>query len=171
VRFEIEPADVPEEIRPAEAPEAFAERLACEKALAVAARGHASRFVLGADTVVVLDGEPLGKPVDPRDAEAMLARLQGRSHRVVTGVALVRGDRVRSLRVESRVHMRPADSEEIRRYVASGEPLDKAGSYAAQGEGRRLIVRIEGSETNVIGLPMDETLRLLAEAGLEWRAP
>ena len=176
VPFLVEPAHVPEELRPGEAPRAFAERLAREKAAAVASRrggGTGTTLVLGADTVVVLDGEALGKPEGPAHAEAMLARLQGRAHRVVTGVALVGAGRagVRSFAVESQVHMRAAGAEEIRRYVATGEPLDKAGSYAAQGEGRRFILRIEGSETNVIGLPMDETLRLLREAGLAWDAP
>ena len=170
VRFEVAAAGIEERARPGEAPEALAERLACEKALAVAQRlGSApSRLVLGADTIVVLEGDVLGKPVDASDAEHLLGRLVGRAHRVLTGVAVVASDRLvpASRVVESRVVMRSASSEEIRRYVESGEPLDKAGAYAAQGEGRRFIARIEGSESNVIGLPLDETLALLRDAGL-----
>jgi len=171
VAFEVQPADVDERARPGEAPRALAERLAREKALAVARRvGPApARLVLGADTIVVVDGEVLGKPVDPEDAERLLGRLVGRGHRVLTAVALVESETLGgwSTIVESRVWMRPADRGEIRRYVATGEPLDKAGAYAAQGAGRRFIARIEGSETNVIGLPLEETLALLREAGLD----
>jgi septum formation protein len=110
----------------------------------------------------------LGKPADAEDAVRLLARLVGRTHSVLTGVAVAEsaGLTVRSRVVQSRVLMRPADEGEIRRYVASGEPLDKAGAYAAQGEGRRFIERIEGSVSNVIGLPIEETLALLREAGL-----
>lgn len=175
VPFVVEPADVPETPHPGEPARALAERLAAEKASAVAARtaDASRRLVLGADTVVVLDGEALGKPDDPHHAERMLARLCGRAHRVVTAVALAVGGGalLRVLSVESMVEMRAASEEEIRRYVATGEPLDKAGAYAAQGEGRRFITRIVGSESNVIGLPMDETLALLRDAGLSWSAP
>ncbi len=127
------------------------------------------RLVLGADTIVVIDGDVLGKPADPEDAVRLLARLVGREHRVLTAVAVVasdRSDRAATCVVTSRVTMRGATEAEIRRYVATGEPLDKAGAYAAQGEGRRFIERIEGSETNVIGLPIDETLELLRECGM-----
>jgi septum formation protein len=170
VAFEVAPADIDERAQPGELPEALALRLAREKALAVARRiGPApARLVLGADTIVVLGADVLGKPVDAADAERLLARLVGRTHRVLTGVAVVASDRLgaTSLVVESRVAMRPATADEIRRYVASGEPLDKAGAYAAQGEGRRFIERIEGSESNVIGLPLEETLALLRAAGV-----
>lgn len=166
VAFEVVPADIDESARPGEAPAAFAERLAREKARAVAARIGPTprRIVLGADTIVVIGGDVLGKPVDPDDAVRLLGRLVGREHVVMTAVALVASDRLDAATtqvVHSRVAMRPASEDEIRRYVATGEPLDKAGAYAAQGEGRRFIDRIEGSETNVIGLPMDETLALL----------
>jgi len=169
VAFEVQPADIDERARPGEAPRALAARLAREKALAVARRvGPApARLVLGADTIVVVDGDVLGKPEDPDDAAYLLGRLVGRAHQVLTAVALVESEALGdwSAVVESRVWMRPADAGEIRRYVATGEPLDKAGAYAAQGEGRRFIERIEGSETNVIGLPLEETLALLREAG------
>jgi septum formation protein len=168
IAFDVAAADIDESRQPGEEPAAFAERLACEKAQTVARRVGAAprRLVLGADTIVVIDGDVLGKPVDPTDAERLLARLVGREHVVLTAVALVASDRPDAAAtrvVASRVAMRPADGEEIRRYVATGEPLDKAGAYAAQGEGRRFIERIDGSETNVIGLPMDETLALLRE--------
>jgi nucleoside triphosphate pyrophosphatase len=169
VRFEVRPSDIPERARPGETPAGTARRLAREKALAVAARVGAAppRLVLGADTLVVVDGEMLGKPDDAAHAEALLGRLVGRTHRVITAVALVRSDTlaVREVCVESRVAMREASAEEIRAYVASGEPLDKAGAYALQGAGRRFVARVEGSESNVIGLPLEETLALLRAEG------
>jgi septum formation protein len=168
--FEVQAADIDERALPGELPRALAERLAREKASAVAARVGTPprRFVLGADTIVVVDGEVLGKPLDAENAVFLLGRLVGRAHEVLTGVALVASDapaHARTRVVSSRVVMRSASEDEIRRYVATGEPLDKAGAYAAQGEGRRFIEAIHGSETNVIGLPMDETLALLRAAG------
>jgi septum formation protein len=169
IRFEVRPADLPEERGPGEAPAAYAARLALAKAHAVAARLPAAppRLVLGADTIVVLDGDVLGKPVDARDAAALLARLVGRSHRVVTAVALLdtASARVREALVTSTVHMRAAARAEIEAYAATDEPLDKAGAYALQGEGRRFVAAVEGSQTNVIGLPLEETLELLRDAG------
>jgi septum formation protein len=171
LRFEVVPADVAEEPRPGEPPRALVERLAAEKAAAVRDRlpARPRRLVLGSDTVVVLGADILGKPRDPEHAVAMLRRLAGRTHTVWTGVAVAETGVgtlcVRS--VESRVTLRAAEDSELRAYVASGEPLDKAGSYALQGEGRRLVSRVEGSESNVIGLPLEETLALLAAAGLE----
>jgi nucleoside triphosphate pyrophosphatase len=171
LRFDVVPADVPEQARPGETPRALVERLAQAKAGAVRERLPAQprRLVLGSDTVVVLDGEILGKPHDAEHALAILTRLSGQTHSVWTGVALLRtGDGARRLcSVESRVTLRPAAEAELRAYVATGEPLDKAGAYALQGEGRRFVSRVEGSESNVIGLPLDETLALLAELGLE----
>jgi septum formation protein len=169
IAFEVMPAEIDERALPDEAPHALAERLAREKALAVAERlGPAPRrLVLGSDTIVVLAGEVLGKPRDPEHAEALLGRLVGRRHDVVTGVAVVDSQRLapRSFTVTSRVTMRAAEADEIRRYVATGEPLDKAGAYALQGEGRRFVAVVEGSESNVIGLPLEETLALLRAAG------
>lgn len=169
VAFEVVPAEIDEAARPGEAPVALAERLAREKALAVAQRlgPRPPRLVLGSDTIVVLEGEVLGKPRDPRDAEWLLGRLVGRTHEVRTGVALAGSAdlAVRSFTVLSRVTMRAASAEEIRRYVATGEPLDKAGAYGLQGEGRRFVAEVRGSESNVIGLPLDETLALLRAAG------
>ena len=169
--FESLPADLPEEARPGETPRALVERLAAEKAAAVAQRlgPGPRRVVLGSDTVVVLGDEILGKPRHAEEAVAMLARLAGRTHVVWTGVAVVESDTGATLRlaVASRVTLRAAPEAELRAYVATGEPLDKAGAYAFQGEGRRFVERVEGSETNVIGLPLEETLALLRRAGVE----
>ncbi len=167
IAFEIAPADIDERAHPDEPPRELAERLAVEKALAVARRvgPRPRRWVLGADTIVVVDGDVLGKPDDEEHAVALLTRLVGRDHTVVTGVAVVDSERLtpRRLSVESRVAMRGAELDEIRAYVAGGEPLDKAGAYAVQGEGRRFVRRVDGSVTNVIGLPVDETLALLRD--------
>jgi septum formation protein len=165
VAFEVLPADIAELAREGEAPSELAERLATEKALAVARRvGPApSRLVLGADTIVVVDDDVLGKPRDTDHALELLERLTGRGHRVVTGIAVVDSAtlRVASRSVESGVTMRRASREELVSYVATGESLDKAGGYAVQGGGRSFVTRIDGSETNVIGLPVAETLALL----------
>ena len=166
--FEIHPANIDESPRPGEAAGDLVLRLALGKARAVA-QGLAAgsgRWVLGSDTVVVLAGETLGKPRDPEDAEAMLGRLLGQTHRVLTGVAVVdaRTGLEYSRAVSSDVIMRQGSEEEIRDYVASGEPMDKAGAYALQGQGRRFVSQVVGSESNVIGLPAEETLALLEEA-------
>lgn len=169
VRFEVRPPDIPEELDAGETPGAFALRLARDKARAVAERlgGDGSRWVLGADTIVVMGDDVLGKPRDEAHAAELLGRLLGRSHRVLTAVAVLEAGtgRVRDALVESQVRMREASAEEVRDYVATGEPLDKAGAYALQGQGRRFVTQVSGSETNVIGLPLEETLALLREAG------
>lgn len=167
VPFSVRVPDVDERPLPGEPPRAHVRRLALEKARAVAREltpGCGARWVLGADTVVVLDGEILGKPRDARHAVRMLRRLSGRTHEVLTGVALVpvAGGRARAGVVLSRVAMRPYGEAAIRRYVAGGEPLDKAGSYAVQGRGRALVARVAGSLTNVVGLPLERLARMLA---------
>ena len=166
--FEIHPANIDESPRPGEAASELVVRLALGKArtVAQALADGSERWVLGSDTVVVLAGETLGKPRDPEDAEAMLGRLLGQTHRVLTGVAVVdaRTGQEFSRAVASDVIMRPGSEEEIRDYVAGGEPMDKAGAYALQGEGRRFVSQVVGSESNVIGLPEEETLALLEEA-------
>lgn len=170
VAFEVLPAGISEAVLPGEAPLAHALRLARAKALAVARRvGRVPRrVVLGADTVVALDDEIVGKPSDPAHALALLERLAGREHRVITAVAVASSDTlaVSERAVTSRVAMRYAGRDELCAYVSTGESLDKAGAYAAQGEGRRFIERILGSESNVIGLPLEETLALLEGAGV-----
>ena len=165
ISFETVPANIPEERQPGEPPREFALRLAREKALAVGMQQPRDDacWVLGADTIVVLGERILGKPRDSEEAESMLSDLAGREHEVITAVALAPAGepRVRDLAVTSRVHFRSATREEVRAYVATGESLDKAGAYGLQGEGRRFVARVEGSETNVIGLPMEATLELL----------
>ena len=173
VAFEVRPANIREVRAPDEAPHRYAARMAREKALAVGTAPdlEAGRVVLGADTIVVLDGIVFGKPRDASDAALLLAQLVGRCHLVVTAVAVLRSGspHVREARVESRVSMHPAGRKEIEEYVATGEPLDKAGAYAVQGAGRRFVAKIEGSETNVIGLPLEESLALLRAEGIEAR--
>ena len=168
IAFSVSPADLDESSLPGESPRALVLRLAREKALAVAAKlAGEPALVLGADTIVVVGEDVLGKPRDPAHAVELLGRILGRRHTVFTGVALVgvASGAVHTACVASDVVMRAASLAEVRAYVAGGEPLDKAGAYALQGEGRKFVERVVGSETNVIGLPMDETLALLREAG------
>jgi len=164
--FDVVPADVDETLDGPPTPAAI-EEVALRKARAVAARAGRG-IVVAADTVVVLDGEALGKPSDAAHARAMLRRLRGRRHQVVTGVAVVDAatGRERSTAVVSEVTMAPCDDATIDRYVAGGEPLDKAGAYAIQGAGRRLVAAWSGSFSNIVGLPVDETRRLLAAFGV-----
>jgi septum formation protein len=174
IAFEVIPADIPEHGHSSERPGEYAARVAAEKALAVARRvGPAPRrLVLGADTIVVVDDAILGKPRDAEHAVQLLEQLVGRSHEVITAVALAASDtlEIRATAAVTRVTMRPATTEELRAYVASGEPLDKAGAYAIQGDGRALIAKVDGSESNVVGLPLEETLALLGEASGEGSA-
>ena len=168
LEFEIRPPDLDETALAGESPEALVVRLARGKAQAIAdvLLAGPRRWVLGSDTVVVLGQDIIGKPADEGDAVAMLGRLTGQTHRVITGIAVIDAREGGALAeaVSSEVVMRPADEEEIRAYVATGESLDKAGAYALQGGGRRFVTRVVGSESNVIGLPMDETRELLGRA-------
>ncbi len=168
-RFETAEPGVDERAQPGESAEAQALRLALEKARAVAARVPADACVLAADALVVVDDDVLGEPRDAAEAVEMLLRIQGRAHRVLTGFALI----VRALDleehgvIESGVRMHSVDRATARAYAATGEPLDKAGAYAAQGEGGRFVAEIRGSRTNVIGLPMEAVVPRLAKAGVE----
>jgi len=161
--FDVVPSGVDETLDEAPSPEAAA-RLALRKARAVARR-TGQGIVLAADTLVVVDGLALGKPSDAEDARAMLRRLSGRRHHVITGVAVIdaAGLRERSGAVVSQVFMRELGAAEIEAYVASGEPDDKAGAYAIQGLGGRLVAALLGSYTNVVGLPLP-CVRLLLDA-------
>jgi septum formation protein len=163
IPFDVDPADVDETPLSGEAPQQTVDRLASAKAAAVAPR-HPGLCVLAADTLVVLDGAVLGKPADDAEAARMLSRLSGREHRVVTGICL-RADTGpgRTLTEWSRVRFAPLSEREVAWYVATGEPRDKAGAYAVQGLGARFIEGIEGSFTNVMGLPARAVYRLLRE--------
>ena len=167
VPFETVVSDAPETFDPRLGAEAQAVVLAERKARAVASQQETG-FVLGADTIVVLDGELLGKPVDEADATHMLRRLSGREHLVVTGIALVDAGAgsVRTSAVSSSVRFRTLSDEEISRYVATGEPRGKAGAYAIQGVGSALVSALKGCFTNVVGLPLCETAELLIAAGI-----
>jgi septum formation protein len=171
IAFEVSASDVDETIREGERPLPHAARLAREKARAVSARAE-DAFVLGADTIVVIGAEVLGKPESDAHARAMITRLSGTRHDVVTAVALVRGGRVlEEIAVTTVVSMRALDAAAIDRYVASGEGRDKAGAYAAQGLASGIVERIEGSYTNVVGLPAAETAALLVKHGAIARWP
>ncbi len=163
--FEIVPSDAEEVVPPGAAPEAVAEDLALAKARAVAA-GRVGRVVIGADTVVAAGDRILGKPRDDADAAAMLRLLRGRWHSVSTGVAVVRDAAVWRDVVTARVRMRDYGDDEIARYVASGEPRDKAGAYAVQGLGGALVAEVRGSELTVVGLPLRRLAELLIAAGV-----
>jgi septum formation protein len=143
--------------------------LAKARAVARALPARPPAVVLGADTEVVLDGRLLGKPTDADDATRMLRALRGRVHEVITGVALVEAGpsgREETTAVTTRVEMAAYADEVIGRYVGSGEPLDKAGGYAVQGGGGRLVARVEGCYTNVVGLPLSTTRRMLERWGV-----
>lgn len=161
----VRPADLDERRRPGEDARAHVARLARGKA--ATARARAGEVVVGADTEVVVDGEPLGKPRDAAHAAALLARLSGRSHEVCGGVAVLSADGdVREVVVTTTVELAPLTPAAIAAYVATGEPFGKAGGYAIQGRAAAFVARIEGSYTNVVGLPLTEVLELLGAAGL-----
>jgi septum formation protein len=162
--FDVEPADVDETPLPDEDPKAMVARLALDKARAAAARVDPAACVLAVDTTVVLDGRVLGKPSDDEHAVAMLTMLAGRSHDVVSGfVALVPAlERTEHGIVVTTVTMRELTAAEIAAYVATGEPHDKAGAYAFQGHGRRLVSRVEGLKSNVVGLPLEPIVAALS---------
>lgn len=165
---EVAPAGICEDALPGETPEALVLRLAAEKARAVAARTGDGSLVIGADTLVVLDGRMLGQPRDGAEAASMLEALSGRTHTVFTGVCLVRrGFAEASGLSETAVTFHPLTREEIVWYIATGEPMDKAGAYAAQGLGAAFLGRIRGSFHNVVGFPLDLFYRLLPEVGLD----
>lgn len=168
VRFSVQPSQVEEQTAPGENAEEFTRRAARMKAEAVAAGQPSGTWILAADTTVVLDGAILGKPKNHRDAERMLRLLSGRRHRVLTAVVLIRaGDNdPLELLCETSVWFRPLDAATIQSYLSTGEPMDKAGAYGIQGRGAMLVSSIEGSYTNVVGLPLAETVLLLKEAGV-----
>lgn len=168
ISFEVQPADIPEDPLPGESAQECAERLAREKALAIAGKRPVD-VVLGADTVVVIDGQILGKPADAADAARMLRLLAGRKHEVITGVCLVVRGQWSVASETTVVTMSAIGDAQIADYVASGEPMDKAGAYAIQGIASRWIPGIEGDYSNVVGLPVALVSRMLREKGLKYR--
>jgi septum formation protein len=166
LQFRIVASAIDESARADEPVAALVARLAVEKAHATAARGHLRLPVLGADTLVVCDGVTLGKPVDREEGLAMLARLSGRSHDVLTAVAVVQQQRIEVLLTQSCVYFRHIAKREAERYWATGEPLDKAGGYGIQGIGGIFARRIEGSFSGIAGLPLAETEALLQTFGV-----
>ena len=167
---EIRPADVDESIRPGETPEGYACRVAREKAVAISAHS-AGRAVLAADTVVVVDELILGKPADHEDARRMLRLLSGRRHAVITAVALVGSAGAADVSVDTRIETTTVEfaalsDAEIEWYIATREPMDKAGGYAIQGLASRFVTRVEGSYSNVVGLPISLVYQMCTKAGL-----
>lgn len=164
VPFSVQPAHIDETPEAAESAGDYVERLAREKALAVAVNCP-GRQVLGSDTSVVLDGTILGKPTDKNEAKAMLARLSGKAHQVMTAIALAKDTHCVSELVVTNVTFRALSEAEIDAYVATGEPMDKAGSYGIQGLGGIFVKELRGSYSAVVGLPLQETAAILADAG------
>ena len=167
IPHEVRPAEIDEAPLDGEEPAAHAERLATEKALAVA-RHSPEAVTIGADTIVVVEGRILGKPSDEADAARMLRMLSGRTHTVYTAVAAARGGRVEAEVEQVAVTFRDLDDREIARYIATGEPMDKAGAYGIQGFGATIVERIEGDYFAVMGLALVRVIRLLARLGVRY---
>ncbi|MEO6865515.1 MAG: Maf family protein [Gemmatimonadaceae bacterium] len=165
IRHLVVPADIDESIRGAELPSEHAERLAREKALRVAEQ-HADALVIAADTIVVVDGKILGKPRTEADAVAMLATLSGITHTVVTGMACALNGRLASSVVDVSVTFRSLSDQDIQEYVATGEPMDKAGAYGIQGYGATIVRRIEGDYFAVMGLSLVRLVELMQRLGV-----
>ena len=165
IAHEVRPADIDESYLPGEPPAAHAERLARAKALAVR---DPDAVVIGSDTIVVVDGDVLGKPRDVHEAARMLSRLSGRSHTVITAVAAAWRDKLESAVEEVGVTFHPLSDREIREYIATGEPMDKAGAYGIQGFGATIVQRVDGDYFAVMGLPLQKLVRVLARLGLRY---
>jgi len=169
IEFDVMPADVDETLDVEESPDGYVRRIAQTKAEVIAAR-LPGRTVLAADTVVLVDNTILGKPADHADAQRMLRLLSGRGHVVLTGVCLINPNaasgRVQTLTTRTTVRFASLTDAEIDRYVASGEPMDKAGAYAIQGLASRFVTAIEGSYSNVVGLPVALVYDLCKREGL-----
>ncbi|HYU53344.1 MAG TPA: Maf family protein [Gemmatimonadaceae bacterium] len=168
IAHDVRPANIDESPRPREAPRRHAERLAREKASAVATRDP-DLITIGADTVVVINRTVLGKPADGDEAARMLGLLSGREHLVITAVAVSRGKKLRSAIEEVRVRFRRLRDDEIQAYIATGEPMDKAGAYGIQGFGATIVERIEGDYFAVMGLPLVRLVGLLRDVGVNYR--
>ncbi len=163
----VRPADIDEAYLPGERPAAHCERLAREKVAVVAAL-EPDALVIGSDTIVVVDGEVLGKPRNEAHAREMLTRLSGRSHVVMTAVAVQWRGVERSAVEEAGVTFHPLTADDIRAYVATGEPMDKAGAYGIQGFGATIVARVDGDYFAVMGLPLQRLVRLMADLGVRY---
>jgi septum formation protein len=168
IEHEVNPANIDETLRPREAPRRHAERLAREKAATIAVRDP-DLITIGADTVVVINSKVLGKPADTNDAARMLGMLSGREHTVITAVAVARGRKLRSAIEEVRVKFRRLREDEIEAYIATGEPMDKAGAYGIQGFGATIVERIEGDYFAVMGLPLVRLVGLMRDVGVRYK--
>ena len=168
IPHEVRPSNLDEKIKGKETPRKHAERLAREKA-SVFAKTESDALIIAADTIVVINGKILGKPANAVDAGSMLTLLNGRNHTVITAVAVARGARLKSGVEEVHVKFRKLAEDEIDSYIATGEPMDKAGAYGIQGFGATIVERIEGDYFAVMGLPLVRLTRLLAELGVEYR--
>jgi septum formation protein len=168
IPHDVRPADLDETVWPGEVPVAHAERLARSKAEAVAAR-EPGAIVIGADTIVVLDGDILGKPNDPAEAAVTLRKLSGRTHTVHTAVAVSRNGRTVSGVESVEVTFRPLTDAQIEAYVATREPMDKAGAYGIQGYGAVIVERVHGDYFAVMGLALGRLVELLAQVGIRYR--
>jgi septum formation protein len=168
IAHEVRPANLDESMRPRETPRRHAERLARDKANAVAMRDP-DLITIAADTIVVINRKVLGKPVDEEDAARMLAMLSGREHMVITAVAVSRGKKLRSAIEEVKVKFRRLREEEIEAYIATGEPMDKAGAYGIQGYGATIVERVEGDYFAVMGLPLVRLIGLMRDVGVQYR--
>ncbi|HTD83387.1 MAG TPA: Maf family protein [Gemmatimonadaceae bacterium] len=168
ITHEVRPSNIDETMRPREAPRRHAERLAREKATAIASRDP-DLVTIGADTVVVINRKVLGKPRDEAEAIHMLSQLNGRLHTVITAVAVARGRKLRSSIEEVSVKFRRLREDEIQAYVATGEPMDKAGAYGIQGYGATIVERIEGDYFAVMGLPLVRLTTLMRDLGIRYR--
>jgi septum formation protein len=162
---EVRPADIDETYPAGEAPAAHAERLAREKVTAIK---EPDAVVIGSDTIVVIDGDVLGKPVDESDAKRMLTRLSGRAHVVMTAVAVAWQGRIESAVESVNVEFHQLTATEIERYVATREPMDKAGAYGIQGYGATIVRRVDGDYFAVMGLPLQLMVRVMARLGLRY---
>jgi len=161
--FEVIHPTSDETVSGGEAPEEFALRVSLEKALSVSSTLSDDSLVIGADTIVVVEGEILGKPKDPREASSMLQKLSGKEHCVYSAFSIVRAknEHLHSEVVGTRVRVKPLAAQEIEGYIKTGEPMDKAGAYAIQGAGSFIVSGIKGSYSNVVGLPVEELLEAL----------
>ena len=168
IEHEVSPANIPEQMRPRETPRRYTERLAREKASAVATR-NPETLTIAADTIVVVNRKVLEKPLDDDDARRMLSMLSGREHTVITAVAVARGRKLRSAIEEVKVKFRRLRGDEIDAYIATGEPMDKAGAYGIQGFGATIVECVDGDYFAVMGLPLARVVTLMRDLGVLYR--